>query len=116
MRKILWFITILAVLIGLHQSHSDAGHEANLFIGWAIVAWICIAAFLIPTLLAYRRNHPSKLAIALVNVLLGWSIIGWIVALIWAATNTAGSQQVVLNNHYAPPQAPQQQPSDHPLS
>lgn len=106
MRKILIGITVLAVLVGLHLSNSNGhGHEADTFAISTVLAWIAIAFFLIPTLIAYRRNHPSKLAISLVNLLLGWSGIGWIVALIWSATNanSGAPQQVVINNHYSPP-------------
>ncbi|MGR4869999.1 superinfection immunity protein [Variovorax sp. LARHSF232] len=47
--------------------------------------------YLLPTYEAWRRQHRSLLAIALVNVFLGWSIIGWVAAIVWAC---AGSPRV----------------------
>jgi len=44
-----------------------------------------LAAYIAPSLLAFRRNHPRRVAISLVNVFLGWSVVGWIAALIWAS-------------------------------
>lgn len=43
-----------------------------------------MAVYATPSVIAYRRKHPSRNTIIAVNVLLGWSIVGWAVALIWA--------------------------------
>lgn len=51
-----------------------------------ISAFIFLAFYLAPWLIAYQRSHQNQLAIAVLNVLLGWTVIGWIVALIWACT------------------------------
>jgi len=40
--------------------------------------------FLGPTIVAFQKNHPQKVAIALVNILGGFLYgIGWLVALVW---------------------------------
>jgi hypothetical protein len=46
-----------------------------------------LGLYLIPTLIAYRRRHHNRAAIALLNILLGWTFFGWALALIWAATS-----------------------------
>lgn len=42
--------------------------------------------YLIPTLVAYCRQHHNGLAIFLLNLLLGWTIVGWVISLVWACT------------------------------
>lgn len=51
---------------------------------WLIIGAIGIAFYLIPTIIAVKRDHASKGGVIAVNILLGWSAIGWIVALVWA--------------------------------
>ena len=43
-----------------------------------------LAMYLIPTIIAFARHHPSRVAIAIVNLLFAWTIVGWIVAFVWA--------------------------------
>lgn len=45
---------------------------------------LIMAIYVTPSVIAHRRNHPSRNAIIAVNILLGWSIVGWAFALIWA--------------------------------
>jgi Superinfection immunity protein/Short C-terminal domain len=40
--------------------------------------------YIIPTLVAFRRNHPNRWPILLVNVVFGGTVLGWGVALAWA--------------------------------
>jgi hypothetical protein len=42
--------------------------------------------YLLPSFIAYGRNHHNKGAILLLDLLLGWTALGWIGALIWSAT------------------------------
>lgn len=39
---------------------------------------------LIPSIIAFKKNHPHRLFILILNILLGWTFIGWIAALVWA--------------------------------
>lgn len=39
---------------------------------------------IVPVIIAYRRQHPQRQAIAILTVLLGWIPVVWLVALIWA--------------------------------
>jgi hypothetical protein len=39
---------------------------------------------LLPTLIAFQREHDRRIEITFLNLLAGWTGIGWIVALVWA--------------------------------
>lgn len=75
----------------------------------ALIAAMGIGVFLaivflpywLPTIIAFKRNHPSKAAIAAVNFFFGWTFVGWIVSFVWALSNNgSGNQQtVVVNNN-----------------
>lgn len=54
--------------------------------GLVAVVFACIAGYLLPAIIAERRRHRNKGAIAVLNVLLGWTFLGWVVALIWSST------------------------------
>jgi hypothetical protein len=56
-----------------------------------------IALDLIPTWMAFRRNHPKRGQITILNVLLGWTVIGWVVAMVWALSGS-GAAQVEYSN------------------
>lgn len=43
-----------------------------------------IAAYFIPMVVAFRRDHPYASSIMVVNLLLGWTFVGWVLALAWA--------------------------------
>lgn len=68
-------------------------------IGIGAVIAILFVPYWLPTVIAFFRGHPNKLAIAVVNFFFGWTFIGWFIALIWAVSNTSGggNQSVVVN-------------------
>ena len=43
-----------------------------------------IAAYFIPTIIAFKKERDNKVSILALNLLLGWSMIGWVVSLVWA--------------------------------
>jgi len=45
---------------------------------------LIVAIYMLPTLLAYGRDHPRRSTITLVNILFGWTLVGWLVVFIWA--------------------------------
>jgi riboflavin transporter FmnP len=49
--------------------------------GWIMVV-IGTALYVLPTLLAFKRDSTRKWKVAVINVLLGWTVIGWVVALV----------------------------------
>ena len=53
------------------------------FLGMLLLA----AIYFLPTAVAVKRNHESKLAIFVLNLLAGWTLLGWVAAFIWSFTN-----------------------------
>ena len=51
-----------------------------------MVIFLAIPIYLLPSIVAFFRNHHQKYAILLLNLFLGWTILGWIAAAVWAAT------------------------------
>jgi hypothetical protein len=45
---------------------------------------IGLLVYLIPSLVAFHREHENKAGILIVNFLAGWTIVGWIYCLIWS--------------------------------
>ena len=43
-----------------------------------------IGIYLVPTIIAWRRLHPNRNTIFILNALAGWTLIGWVVALVWS--------------------------------
>ncbi len=46
----------------------------------------CLAAYMLPGIVAYARGHHQRLAILVLNIFLGGTGVGWIIALVWACT------------------------------
>jgi hypothetical protein len=51
-----------------------------------VLTWtiICCVVYVIPSVVAFRRNHPNRWVIFAINMAFGATIIGWIIALVWA--------------------------------
>jgi len=49
-----------------------------------ISAAIATFIYIIPSLVAFHRNHPNRWLIAAINIAFGATIIGWIGPLVWA--------------------------------
>lgn len=54
-----------------------------------VLAGLGLALYLVPLLIAYRRNTPNQHRVAMITILLGWTIIGWIAALVMALSQPA---------------------------
>ena len=50
----------------------------------AIFLIAALFVYLIPTVIAFRKGHPKRGLIFLVNLLLGITVIGYIGAMLWA--------------------------------
>lgn len=62
--------------------------SALLLVLVSIIALVLtLLIYLLPGFIAYRRDHPNRLVILLLNILLGGTGIVWIICLIWALTN-----------------------------
>ncbi|WP_221227707.1 superinfection immunity protein [Rhodocyclus tenuis] len=54
-------------------------------LGLATIA-LLILVYFVPAIVAYRRGHHQRNAIAILNLFLGWTLLGWVGALVWSAT------------------------------
>lgn len=45
---------------------------------------LLLAIVFIPTFVAFRRNHPNRWVVFVVNLAVGGTVIGWFAVLIWA--------------------------------
>jgi hypothetical protein len=78
------------------------GHAApgiGLLLAGTLVLIASVFIYFLPAFVAFRRGHPSRWAILLVNLFFGASIVGWIIALIWALSAVT----VVVVNQVSPP-------------
>ena len=53
---------------------------------------IVVFIYMLPTLLAYGREHPRRMDIAVVNILFGWTLIGWFAVFFWAVLSRPADQ------------------------
>lgn len=54
-----------------------------------VLAGLGLVLYLVPLLIAYRRNTPNQHRVAMITILLGWTVIGWIAALVMALSQPA---------------------------
>ena len=47
-----------------------------------------VTLYFVPWIVAARRHHGNKNAIAALNILLGWTGLGWVAAFVWSLTKT----------------------------
>lgn len=74
-------------------------------IGFVLLALVVVvggAIYLLPAIVASKRNHTNRGSILVLNLLLGWTFIGWVAALVWAFTSSVDPRMA---------SAPQQEPS-----
>ncbi len=45
---------------------------------------LAVLIYLLPSYLAFKRKHPNKIGVTLLNIFLGWTFLGYLIALIWA--------------------------------
>jgi uncharacterized membrane protein len=49
-----------------------------------IMLILVVVLYMLPTFLAFGREHPRRQDVAVVNILFGWTLIGWIAVFLWA--------------------------------
>lgn len=79
-----------------------------ILIGLAVV-------YVLPTIVAVWRRHPSAGGIAAINALLGWTLLGWVAALAWALTYIPPSRNALIVRRGASrssPAAPERGPDE----
>ena len=50
-----------------------------------ILLAIIVLIYLLPTLIAFGREHPQRGLILILNLIFGWTLLGWILIFLWAA-------------------------------
>ena len=55
------------------------------------VAFIWLAIYFIPIIIAYIRRHNNFVAICLLNIFTGWTFLGWLASLLWALNSDTES-------------------------
>lgn len=74
--------TIATVQPALAQVSDDDGYAEAFEI--LVAVGVLLIVYLIPTIVAFRRGHPNRWVIALLNVFAGGTGLGWFGSLIWA--------------------------------
>lgn len=62
--------------------------------GMSLIGTVLLAAYLIPTIIAIKREHRNKVPIFVVNLLLGWIGIPWAIALAWSLMDDTRRQEL----------------------
>lgn len=78
-----FLFTAAALLTASPAFASSSGGDASL--GLTVIAAV-LFAYVLPTFVAWRREHHQTAAIFVLNLAFGWTVIGWIAAMIWANT------------------------------
>lgn len=65
----------------------------------SLVLWIgLIWLYMVPSTVAYKREHPWKEPILVVNIFLGWTVVGWVLCLAFAVWRKEGDHVGTNNN------------------
>lgn len=46
------------------------------------VIWAYV--YLLPSFIAFGRNHQDQYAIGALNLFTGWSFLGWVISIVWS--------------------------------
>ncbi|WP_192799277.1 superinfection immunity protein [Brucella tritici] len=57
---------------------------ALLALAFIVAIVVILTVIFIPTIVAFRRQHPNRWLIFVVNFAFGGTVVGWIAALVWA--------------------------------
>jgi hypothetical protein len=68
----------------------EAARAATKPWAWAL---IIVVMYFVPSLIAFKRRHHNRAAIAGLNAVLGWTFIGWVVAFVWSLTVVQHARQ-----------------------
>jgi hypothetical protein len=54
-----------------------------------------IVIYILPTLIAFGREHPLRQEVLVLNLLLGWTLIGWVGVFLWASLARTEDQAIL---------------------
>lgn len=82
----LFCIAVTFFLILQGRAWAVQGAFDSLLITLAFIAFILVLLLVlfIPTIVAFRREHPNRWLIFIVNLAFGGTVVGWVAALVWA--------------------------------
>jgi hypothetical protein len=49
-----------------------------------LVAILCVTLYVVPSFVAFFREHSKKQVILVANIMVGWTLIGWIACMVWS--------------------------------
>jgi hypothetical protein len=57
--------------------------------------WMFLVPFvyMLPAMIAYRRDHMNRASILIVNLFFGWTMIGWVVCLAWSVSSNVNQKR-----------------------
>lgn len=61
-------------------------------VGYQLGMLFLFAVYLLPSIIAGRKEHRNCHAICVLNVLLGWTLLFWVIALVWACMDSPKPQ------------------------
>jgi hypothetical protein len=69
--------------------------------GIGVFLAVLLVPYWLPTIIAFKRQHPSRGAVLAINFFLGWTFVGWVVAIAWALSDNSakGGASVTVNTH-----------------
>lgn len=77
----------------MHTNSPPPSDDLSFVIFLGIGLLIAGIIYILPSIIAFRRSHPNRWIILVINIAFGGTIIGWGIALVWAmrATHRVGS-------------------------
>ena len=77
----------------MHPGSQPPSDDTALVIFLGIGFLIAGIIYIMPSIVAFRRNHPNRWIILVINIAFGSTVIGWGIALVWAlrAAHQVGS-------------------------
>ena len=68
----------------MHPGPQPPADDTAFIIFLGIAFLIVGIIYIMPSIVAFRRNHPNRWIILVINVAFGGTVIGWGIAMVWA--------------------------------
>lgn len=83
----LYTLILLAIAARLLSGKTVGFERGETLAALFLVPPICVACvvfYLLPSLVAYIRQHQNAVPILVINLVFGWTLVGWVGSLAWA--------------------------------
>lgn len=47
---------------------------------------LLLGLYVLPSFIAFQREHKNRIPILVVNIFFGWSFVGWVACMAWSLT------------------------------